>query len=185
MYAGPNAPSTVAEFRLLARERYGDLADAFLEAYPVTDDSDVKDTFVAAVGDAIFTWEMRMWARMTATVDADAWLYHFTRVPPIAESETYGSHHGAEIVYVIGNVHLASFTPEPEDQKLAETMSGYWVNFSATGDPNGPGLPEWPAYDVENEAFMEFGDTIGRGNHLLERECDFFERYNAADRSKP
>jgi para-nitrobenzyl esterase len=184
MYAGPNAPATIGAFRLLAQKRFGDLADEFLEAYPVEDDLDVRDAFVASVGHGIFTWEMRMWARMTATVDADAWLYHFTRVPPIAESETYGSHHGAEIVYIIGNFHLASFTPQPEDERLAETMSGYWVNFATSGDPNGPGLPEWPVYDVENEAFMEFGDTIRAGNHLLEKECDFFERYNAAERSK-
>jgi para-nitrobenzyl esterase len=184
MYAGPNAPATIGAFRLLAQKRFCDLADEFLEAYPVEDDLDVRDAFVASVGHGIFTWEMRMWARMTATVDADAWLYHFTRVPPIAESETYGSHHGAEIVYIIGNFHLASFTPQPEDERLAETMSGYWVNFATSGDPNGPGLPEWPVYDVENEAFMEFGDTIRAGNHLLEKECDFFERYNAAERSK-
>ena len=126
-----------------------------------------------------------MWARLTATVDADAWLYHFTRVPPIAQSDTLGSHHGAEIVYVIGNFHLASFTPQPEDERLTETMSGYWVNFATNGDPNGPGLSEWPAYDVEEEPFMEFGDTIVPGNHLLEKQCDFFERYNAARRLNP
>jgi len=185
MYAGPNAPATVEDFRLFAQNRFDDFAEDFLAAYPVDDDSDVRDAYVASVGHGIFTWEMRMWARMTATVDADAWLYHFTRVPPIAESDIYGSHHGAEIVYVIGNFHLASFTPQPEDQRLTETMSDYWVNFATTGDPNGPGLPEWPAYDIDNEAFMEFGDTIQPGNHLLERECDFFERYNAGERSKP
>jgi para-nitrobenzyl esterase len=184
MYAGPNAPATIEDFRLFAEKRFGDSADAFLEAYPVTEDSAVRDTFIASVGHAIFTWEMRMWARMTATVDADAWLYHFTRVPPIAQRDTLGSHHGAEIVYVIGNFHLASFTPEPEDERLAEKMSGYWVNFATTGDPNGVGLPEWPAYDNENEWFMEFGDEIRAGNHLLENECDFFERYNAAKRLK-
>jgi para-nitrobenzyl esterase len=166
MYAGPNVPATIEDFRLVAHKRYGDYADAFLETYTVTDDSEVRDTFVAAVGDAIFTWEMRMWARMTATVDANAWLYHFTRVHPIAQSDTLGSHHGAEIVYVIGNFHRASFTPEPEDERLTETMSGYWVNFAATGDPNGAGLPEWPAYDAEEEAFMEFGDEIRAANHL-------------------
>jgi carboxylesterase type B len=45
------------------------------------------------------------------------------------------------------------------------------------GDPNGAGLPEWPAYDIHSESFMEFGDTIRAGAHLLVKECDFFESY--------
>ena len=88
--ADSKPPTTVEEFRRFAEWRYGDLAGDFLEAYPVTDDTDVREVFVASVGDAWFTWQMRMWARLTATVDANAWLYHFTRVPPIPQSDIYG-----------------------------------------------------------------------------------------------
>jgi para-nitrobenzyl esterase len=41
-------------------------------------------------------------------------------------------------------------TPWPEvDRALARLMSTYWANFAKTGDPNGPGLPQWPEYNSE------------------------------------
>ena len=33
----------------------------------------------------------------------------------------------------------------PDDYKVSEVMQGYFANFVKTGDPNGPGLPTWPA----------------------------------------
>ena len=30
-------------------------------------------------------------------------------------------------------------------------MQAYFVNFVKAGDPNGPGLAEWPAYRADND----------------------------------
>lgn len=44
-------------------------------------------------------------------------------------------------------------------RKLSEKMSGSLLNFMKTGNPNGAGLPEWPAFTVENGETMVLNDT--------------------------
>lgn len=41
---------------------------------------------------------------------------------------------------------------------IAELMSSYWVSFAAKGDPNGKGLPRWPAVSEKPETTMQIGD---------------------------
>ncbi len=43
------------------------------------------------------------------------------------------------------------------DRRIADLMSSYWANFAASGDPNGEGLPVWPAVDAKTPATMELG----------------------------
>jgi para-nitrobenzyl esterase len=38
-------------------------------------------------------------------------------------------------------------------------MSQYWFNFAASGNPNGPGLPVWPAFDAQHQVLLNFADT--------------------------
>ncbi|MGC4056438.1 MAG: carboxylesterase family protein [Paludibaculum sp.] len=58
-----------------------------------------------------------------------------------------GAVHSAEIEYALGNLATNKhYAWEPADYKLSEVMEGYFANFIKTGDPNGGGLPKWPAY---------------------------------------
>jgi para-nitrobenzyl esterase len=46
------------------------------------------------------------------------------------------------------------------DRKVAQTMSRYWTNLARSGDPNGNGLPSWPAFTSTDSRVLSFGDPI-------------------------
>jgi para-nitrobenzyl esterase len=54
-------------------------------------------------------------------------------------------------------------------------MSSYWVNFAKTGNPNGPGLSEWKAYDKSSGNIMSLGDKIESQKGMFKKEFDFLE----------
>jgi carboxylesterase type B len=63
--------------------------------------------------------------------------------------------HASELNFLFGTwppgVHLSA-----ADEKVSDQMRGHWVNFARTGDPNGPGLPVWPKYSVDKQAYLAF-----------------------------
>jgi len=169
-------PKTVDDYTSQMEERYGDLFDEFSSLYPVETEDDIKDTVIRSATEAGFGLSMRTWARMSSTGDADVYMYYFTRVPPSGDSEYYAAYHAAEIVYAFNNLHMRANAYKEPDFELADIMSDYWVNFAATGNPNGNGLPEWEPYTESTEAYMDLGDTVRPGNHLLKDKFDFFEK---------
>jgi para-nitrobenzyl esterase len=179
---GAMAPAKADALRAVAKRRYGEFAERLFEIYPLSSDSDARDAFLHSSRDEWFTWEMRTWARLMRKAGLPAYLYYFTRVPPRPDAEKYGAFHAAEIIYVFDNLAKAAFKPQEADTKLAEAMSGTWVRFATTGDPNGGNLPAWPVYDESAEPYLEFGETVRAGKHLLKAECDFFDDYYRAQR---
>jgi para-nitrobenzyl esterase len=51
-------------------------------------------------------------------------------------------------------------------------MMSYWTNFANTGDPNGPGLPEWPKYGKRNE-LIHLDSTITSGPDTQRQRYEF------------
>ncbi|QOY90914.1 carboxylesterase/lipase family protein [Paludibaculum fermentans] len=88
-----------------------------------------------------------------------AYVYQFLRSIPGKGEKTLGSFHSLELPYVFGAFRKAAWNwlPfEPVDYALGESIMDYWTNFAKTGNPNGPKLPNWPAFDAGSQASMEF-----------------------------
>ena len=58
-------------------------------------------------------------------------------------------------------------------------MSSYLANYIASGSPNGPGLPQWPAYRPGSPTVMEVGEHYGPTRVASSEKLDFWKRYFA------
>ena len=45
------------------------------------------------------------------------------------------------------------------DEKVAQQMNIYWANFVKTGNRNGAGRPDWPAYHSATDMLIDFTDS--------------------------
>jgi para-nitrobenzyl esterase len=98
---------------------------------------------------------------------APAYLYYFTWQPPILDGRPM-AFHCAEMSFTFDNVERCENMTGggPEAQALADKVSGAWINFARTGDPNHPGLPKWPEFTAENKSTMVFDNTCVARNNL-------------------
>jgi para-nitrobenzyl esterase len=175
---GANMRATM--YTMGVRQRYGESADQMLKLYPAASDEEAVKSFYSAYRDQAFGWEMRTWTRMAGkTGHQPAYLYYFSRRPPGPQSERLRAFHAAEIAYVFGNFPWP-FPWEDADHKLSDAITSYWVNFAATGNPNGAGVPKWPAYRAAEDQSLEFGDQIAVRAQVNKAGLDFFDRYYQA-----
>jgi para-nitrobenzyl esterase len=149
--------STLADFQAGAKRKFGPLADEYLKLYPAKNDEEAGLQWDASVRDnsriATYLWGVA-WKPGT---DKPVYTYFWTHRPTGAAN---GAYHGSEILFVFNNLDMRKQAWTDEDRKVADTVSSYWANFIATGNPNAPGLANWPVYDPKSPTVMELGDQF-------------------------
>ena len=155
-------PKTPEEYVANVKRRYGPFADALLKAYPVASNT-VPKTARDLARDAAFGWHTWTWARLQAkTGESKVFYYYFDQHPEYPQGSPragYGSPHGMDVSYVFQHLNPTNPQVTKADLEISEAMATYWVNFARHGDPNGEGVPAWPAFNEARPIVMYFGPT--------------------------
>lgn len=178
----PGAPPvhvTLDDYVSAARQKFGAMADEFLRLYPARTDDEAALASNDAVRDnsrvSTYLWGTE-WIK---GADRPVYTYFWTHRPPGPDHDIRGAYHGSEIVYFFGNLHPDTQGWTDQDREIADTMSSYLANYITTGNPNGPGLPRWPAYSPGSPTVMEVGEHYGPIRVASREKLGFWTRYFA------
>lgn len=183
LFANRMQPPTPEGFTEQVRKSFGPQAEAVLKVYPAGTPEQAKASFAALLGDQLISYPTWLWNTLQAkTGKASNYRYFFNMRPPAPETSLTplaapGVFHTAEILYVFDNLQVREWNWSPQDRKMADLVSSYWVNFAKNGDPNGPGLPDWPKYTGPNGSVMRLSAQPSAGPD------PHFDRYQALDAS--
>lgn len=166
---------TAAAYRSYLAQTYPPVGALLYLHYPADSPAEIRQAVSQLITDAMFLYGTRVVAQAAVRQGAPVYLYQFSRVAPGRQASGLGAYHGAEIVYVFGEMgNRKKFNAQ--DGTLSDTMMQAWVNFAATGNPNGAGVPNWPAYHAQQEAYLEFGDTVRVRSDIPQEKLKFFEQ---------
>jgi para-nitrobenzyl esterase len=187
---GENEP-TLENYSQAVRALYGEFAEEVLHLYPASTDDEVIDSATDLAGDRFLGYATWKWADLhgqTSRCPVYRYFYSHPRPPMVPElgnavaglaggimrgadakpaPAPRGAVHSADIEYAMGNLgtnHVFAWTDE--DYAVSDVMQRCYANFVKTGNPNGEGVPTWPAanagdvvkvmrWDVESKAEPE------------------------------
>jgi para-nitrobenzyl esterase len=172
LLAGWNADEATAQV-LFAKEKptpenfakqlqtsFGADAPEAMKMYRASTPEEALQSAKDLAGDQFIAFGTWKWLEVqNQTGGKPVYRYFFTRARPPqpgamvngVPATQLGATHSSEIEYALGNLgYNKVYAWTPEDQKVSEQMQTYWANFVKKGDPNGAGLPEWPASNRAN-----------------------------------
>jgi para-nitrobenzyl esterase len=163
---------TVANYRAVMHERFGERAEQVLQLYPASTQEGVIVAATDLASDMFLGYSTWKWADLHGRSSGQPvyrYFYAHPRPPMRPEMgdavgglaggvlrgeeaeaqrlpQARGAVHSADIEYFMGNLATNTvYAWTDEDQQISELMQQYYANFVKSGDPNGPGVPGWPA----------------------------------------
>jgi len=190
---------TVENFTEAVRKLYGDQADQILKVYAPKTPEEVLQAATDLASARFIAHSTWNWTELQMeTGGQPVYRYYYSKVRPKylgmpgqetaatggngggrgrGQTAPRGASHSAEIQYAMGNLDLDNrYAWGADDHKVSETMQAYFVNFIKTGNPNGSGLPPWPAYNAKSNYSRMHIDVVSKAEPEPDRA-----RYQALD----
>lgn len=158
---GADRSATAAE--PLLRAAFGEKTDAARPLYRATDPAAPGSIPTRLMTDMWFRCPSRWLASRLAGAGAPVWRYEFGYGAP---GSSKPPEHTTEMDYVY---HAPPAKAEAADWPPVQR---YWANFIRHGDPNGPGLPRWPAVADDDASLSITPAGIAAVHGARAAQCD-------------
>jgi len=174
---------TPEQYSTAVETEFGADAPAILPMYPPENFPSPKHALSQLTGDFEAVCEARRVARLIERTKTPVYLYSFEReAPAVAGDQVI---HGLDTNFVFGNNFgpPSNYVFNAEDQALFEAISGYWIRFSAQGDPNAAAAKHWPAFEHPtgegrgSDKYLVLDWPIQEDRRPREAHCDFWEPF--------
>jgi para-nitrobenzyl esterase len=156
--------ATTDNYKKALTRLYGDKAADVLNVYPANTDADVKQAATDLAADRFIvyaTWKFIDMQSKTNSKPVYSYIFSRVRQNKVGKSIEMGAAHSSEIEYALGNLATNPvYNWSADDYKVSNEMESYFANFIKTGNPNGPGLPEWMNFKTSGQRLIIDVNTI-------------------------